>query len=86
MQWLKYNSLGKLEALGDDEIAEYTVFIDEVTSLIEFTGNDLLDAVMRKIVVTLSRLIKHAKRVILSDAMINDGAFELVKKQLPGSC
>jgi hypothetical protein len=42
------NSLGKLEALDDDEIAEYTVFIDELTSLIEFTGNDLLDTVMRK--------------------------------------
>jgi hypothetical protein len=35
------NSLGKLDALDDDEMAEYTVFIDEVSSLIEFTGNDL---------------------------------------------
>jgi len=58
------NSLGKLDALDDDEMAEYTVFIDEVSSLIEFTGNDLLDTVMRKIVVTLTRFIKHAKRVI----------------------
>ena len=78
------NSLGKLEALDDDDMTEYTVFIDEVSSLIEFTGNDLLDTIMRKIVVTLSRLLKHAKRVILSDAMINDGAFELVKNRAPG--
>ena len=42
------NSLGKLEALDDDEIQNYTLYIDEVTSLLEFTGNDLLDNVMKK--------------------------------------
>jgi hypothetical protein len=41
------NSIGKLEALDDDE-EDYTLFIDEVTSLLEFTGNDLLDSVMNK--------------------------------------
>ena len=51
----------------------------------EFTGNDLLDNVMKQVVVTLSRLVKHAKKVILSDAMINDAAFELVKKQSSGT-
>ena len=79
------NSLGKLEALDDDEIKNYTLYIDEVTSLLEFTGNDLLDNVMKKVVVTLSRLIKHAKKVIVSDAMINDAAFELLKTELPDS-
>ena len=78
------NSLGKLDALDDDEIKNYTVYIDEVTSLLEFTGNDLLDNVMKNVVVTLCRLIKHAKRVIVSDAMINDGAFELLKNRAPG--
>ena len=73
------NSLGELESLGDDEIANYVIYIDEVTSLLEFTSNDLLDSVMKKVVVTLTRLIKHAKKVILSDAMVNDGAFELLK-------
>ena len=50
----------------------------------EFTCNDLLDHVMKKVVVTLSRLVKHAKKVILSDAMINDAAFELLKNRAPG--
>ena len=50
----------------------------------EFTGNDLLDNVMKQVVVTLSRLVKHAKHVILSDAMINDAAFELLKNRAPG--
>jgi hypothetical protein len=39
---------------------------------------------MKKVVVTLSRLIKRAKKVILSDAMINGGAVELVKNRAPG--
>ena len=42
------NSLGKLEALDDDEIKNYTLYIDEVTSLLEFTSNDLLDNVMKQ--------------------------------------
>ena len=42
------NSLGKLEALDDDEIQNYILYIDEVTSLLEFTGNDFLDNVMKK--------------------------------------
>jgi hypothetical protein len=53
---------------------------------VEFTGNEFLDNVMNKVVVTLSCLVKHAKKVILSDAMINDGAFELVEIELQGSC
>jgi hypothetical protein len=36
------NSLGKLDALGEEEINNYIVYIDEATSLLEFTGNDLL--------------------------------------------
>ena len=67
-----------------DRIKDYTVYIDEVTSLLEFTGNDLLDNVMKQVVATLSRLAKHAKTVILSDAMVNDAAFELVNNRAQG--
>ena len=67
------NSLAKLEALDDDEIKQYTVFVDEVSSLIEFTSNDLLDSVMKKVVVTLTRLLRLAGKVILCDAMLRDG-------------
>ena len=34
------NSLVKLEALGDDQAAEYIVYIDEIASFTEFTNND----------------------------------------------
>jgi hypothetical protein len=54
-------------------------------TLLEFTGNDLLDNVMNKVVVTLSRLVKHAKKVILSNVVVNDAAFELEKTELQES-
>ena len=73
------NSLMKLEALGDDEIAKYIIYIDEVASFTEFTNNDLLDNVLKRVVSTLTRLIKHARKVIVSDALINDSTFELLK-------
>ena len=52
------NSIGRLDVLDDSEMSEYVVYIDEVTSLLEFTGKDLLDNVMTNVVVTLTRLIK----------------------------
>jgi hypothetical protein len=35
------------------------------------------------LVSTLNRLIRHAKKVIVSDALINDGTFELLKHRPP---
>ncbi len=37
------NSFVKLEALDEDDDAEYIVYIDEVVSFTEFTNDDLLD-------------------------------------------
>ena len=73
------NSLVRLESLSDADAAEYIVYIDEVASFTEFTNNDLLDNILKRLVSTLVRLIRHAKKVIVSDALINDGTFELLK-------
>ena len=80
------NSLEKLEAVDDDELKNYVVYIDEVTSLLEFTSDDLLDIVMKQVVVTLTRVIKHARKVILSDAMLTDGCLELIKSRDNDRC
>ena len=69
----------KLDALEEEEIANYIVYIDEVSSFTEFTENDLLDHRLKNIVSLLTRLMKHAKKVIVSDALINDATFELLK-------
>ena len=73
------NSLMKLDALSEEEIENYIIYIDEVSSFMEFTNNDLLDGILKRIVNLLTRLMKHAKKVIVSDALINDSTFELLK-------
>ena len=77
------NSLRKLDALDEAEIANYIVYIDEVSSFTEFTENDLLDNRLKNIVSLLTRLMKHAKKVIVSDALINDATFELLRHRPP---
>ena len=72
------NSLVKLDALEEEEIANYIVYIDEVSSFTEFTENDLLDHRLKNIVSLLTRLMRFAKKVIVSDALINDATFELL--------
>ena len=73
------NSLVKLDALEPEEIAKYVVYVDEVSSFTEFTDNDLLDGRLKKIVSLLMRLMRYAGKVIVSDALINDATFELLK-------
>jgi hypothetical protein len=73
------NSLVKLDALEPDEISKYVVYVDEVSSFTEFTDNDLLDGRLKKIVNLLMRLMRYAGKVIVSDALINDATFELLK-------
>jgi len=55
------------------------VHIDEVASFTEFTNSDLLDNILKRLVSTRTRLIRHARKVIVSDALINDATFELLK-------
>ena len=76
---MRLNSLIKLDALSEEEIENYIIYIDEVSSFTEFTNNDLLDGILKRIVSLLTRLMKHAKKVIVSDALINDSTFELLK-------
>ena len=75
------NSLHKLKHLEDHEIQNYILYIDEISSFCEFVNNDLLDGVMKQTVYTLTRFLKFAKKVIVSDALINDATFELLKNR-----
>jgi len=75
------NSLHKLKHLEDHEIRNYILYIDEISSFCEFVNNDLLDGVMKQTICTLTRSLKLAKKVIVSDALINDATFELLKNR-----
>ena len=76
------NSLAKLGDLDDEELEYYIVYIDEISSFLEFTHNDTLDGMLKQVFVLLQRLVKFAGKVVVSDALINDNAFEFLKKRL----
>ena len=72
------NSLHKL-ALDTNELEEYVVYIDEIASFLEFTHNDTLDNNIHTVYGMLMHIMKHAKKVIVSDALINDNVITFLK-------
>ena len=74
------NSLLIMNNLSDDELNNYIVFIDEINSFIEhLTHNDTLHHKLKQIYTLLIRIIKHAHKVIVADALISDNVFTLLK-------
>lgn len=74
------NSLLKLQNLSMNVINNSVIFIDEITSFLEtLTHNELLNNKMKQINNLLIKLIKNAKKVIVSDALINDNVLEFLK-------
>ena len=62
----------KILKLGDDYFSNTILYIDEVNNLIEtLTHNKTLDSCFKIIYACLIKLIKNAKKMILSDATIN---------------
>jgi hypothetical protein len=74
------NSLLIYEKLSNEELADYIVYIDEIASFIEsLTHNDTLNNKLKKVYCLLIRVIKNCHKIIVSDALINDAVFELLK-------
>jgi hypothetical protein len=73
------NSLEKLIQLSKEEKQEYIIFIDEITSFLNFTHNNLLNNNIKSIYNLLTSLIKNAKKVIVADAIIMDNVTEFLK-------
>jgi hypothetical protein len=73
------NSLHRLMDLKDEELQNYIVYIDEISSFLELPHNDTLDNNLKDVYYMLMRFIKHANKVIVSDALINDAVLEFLK-------
>jgi len=71
------NSLLKID-IDDDDLSETVIYIDEINSfvkhLMQLEGVDI-----KMIFIHLLHLIKNCKLLILSDAVISDSVFELIK-------
>ena len=61
------------------ELSQYLVFIDEINSFLQLTHNKTLNTNIRQIFNLLMRIIKNAQKVIVSDNLITDNVFELLK-------
>ena len=74
------NSLIKLKFLPIKDIKRSVVYIDEIASFLEsLTDNDTMNKTLKQINIILMKIIKNAKKIIVSDAIINDGVFEFLK-------
>ena len=74
------NSLSKLYMLDKDDLDDYVIYLDEVSSFLELTHNNTLDKNLMDVFAVVAKFIKHAGKVIVSDAMINDAVFVLLKR------
>lgn len=72
------NSINRLN-ITVEEMKNYIIYIDEISSLINFTHNKLVD--VNNIVITkkLIDLINNCYKLVLSDNFINDSLFKLIK-------
>ena len=76
------NSLEKIYKLDDDYFSNTILYIDEVNNLIEtLTHNKTLDSCLNIIYACLIKLIKNAKKIIFSDATINQNTLNLLSSR-----
>ena len=73
------NSLEKLRSLDDHYFSNNILYIDEVNNLIEtLTHNKTLDSCLNIVYSVLIKLIKKSKKIIFSDATINQNTLNLL--------
>ena len=71
--------INSLLRIRDIDIAEYVIYIDEISSFLELTHNETLDNLLQELYSLLVHFVKHAKQVIVSDALITDGVFKFLE-------
>jgi hypothetical protein len=77
------NSLRKINLLEASGLNDYIVYIDEVASFLELTHNETIDATLKETFYYVANIVKHAKKVIVSDALINDNVFYFLRRRPP---
>ena len=76
------NSLYRLDEFGDDDFKNYVVYIDEINSFLQsLTHNDKLTKNIKLIYIILAKMIKNCKKLILSDAIINNNVLNFIKSR-----
>jgi hypothetical protein len=55
------------------------IYIDEINEFLTFTHNDLLDAKLRNIYSKLRGLLRHCKKLIVTDDIINLNVYKFIE-------
>lgn len=76
------NSLQRLAELTKEHKNKYVVFIDEITSFLSLTHNELLNKNIKYIYNLLTSIIKNAHKVIVADAIILDNTLDFLKSRI----
>jgi hypothetical protein len=77
------NSLMKFQAYSGEFFKNYIVYIDEINSLINsLTHNNTLDKNLKGVYIVLMKIINNCKKIIVSDATINNNVFTLLNKRI----
>ena len=76
------NSIHNKINIRDDQFKNYVVYIDEITSFIEsFLYNDSLNNHLKSTYLMLMKIIKNCKKLVISDAMLNNNVFNLLEQR-----
>lgn len=76
------DSILKYSNYTNEFFNNYIIYIDEISSLItSLTHNDNLNNKLRLVYLTLMKIINNCKKIIVSDATINDNVFEILKNR-----
>ena len=76
------NSLSMFSKYKPEFFNDYIVYIDEVATFTRhFTHNSTLDGNLKPIYITLMKIINNCMKLIMTEAMINDNVFSLIKKR-----
>lgn len=77
------NSLLKFQGYSGEFFKNYIVYIDEINSLINsLTHNDTLNKNLKSVYIVLMKIINNCKKIIVSDATINNNVFTLLNKRI----
>ena len=73
------NSLCKLDKIDEKQLKNICLYIDEISSFLLLTHNSTLDPIIKKVFTLLIQFITKSKKLICTDAMINEQVMEIIK-------
>lgn len=76
------NSLSLFSKYKPEFFKNYIVYIDEISTFTRhLTDNNTLNNKLKPIYITLMKIINNCKKIILTEAIINDNVFNIVNKR-----